>query len=152
MSEVIIIGYSNPTPEGVVLHTNIPARLKTGHVSGKDIWVSWDKIGAALIEGYTEKTSVDDLRQLREPYQPKTSPTRIKGITEAFSMQPAFLKVGDTFLLENGTPTKIDRINLERVEHFIDSSPSHSDYYVGYNAEGRRLWQYRAETVNVFYF
>lgn len=77
---------------------------------------------------------------------------RIKGITEAFSMQPAFLRVGDTIRLEDGTQTKVDRIEMERIELFIDSSVSHSDYYVGYDAEGRKLFQYRADTVNVYYF
>jgi len=68
-AEVIIIGFSNPTPEGVVLHTNVPAKLKTGNVMGKEMWVSWDKIGASLLEDYTEKTMVDELNALREQFQ-----------------------------------------------------------------------------------
>jgi hypothetical protein len=52
---------SKPTPksEGIVLETNIPAKLKTGNVKGKTCWVSWDKIGALLFENYTELEGVN---------------------------------------------------------------------------------------------
>lgn len=79
--EVIIIGFSNQTPDGVVLHTNIPARLKTGNVLGKEFWVSWDKIGAALLHKYTEKTLVDELNALREQYSPSEQTTPITGVS-----------------------------------------------------------------------
>ena len=79
--EVIIIGFSNPTPDGVVLHTNIPARLKTGNVLGKEFWVSWDKIGAALLHNYTERTLVDELNALREQYSPSEQTTPITGVS-----------------------------------------------------------------------
>lgn len=65
-NEVIITGFSNATKEGVALHTNIPAKLKTGNIKGTTIWVSWDKIGAALFENYTERYDVADLKKLRE--------------------------------------------------------------------------------------
>jgi len=65
MEDVIITGFSNATSEGVVLHLNKPARLKTGTGAFKDIYVSWDKIGKALFDEYIEKTDVQELRELR---------------------------------------------------------------------------------------
>jgi hypothetical protein len=63
--EAIIIGFSNPTSEGVTIHLNKPSKLKGGNIPSKDFWVSWDKIGRALIDGYTDKTEVDELNKLR---------------------------------------------------------------------------------------
>lgn len=63
--EVIITGYSNPTSEGIVLHTNISASLKTGNVKNTTVWVSWDKIGKALFDNYTERVEVSDLNELK---------------------------------------------------------------------------------------
>ena len=64
--EVIITEYSNVTNEGVVLHLNEPAKLKTGQILSKEFFVSWDKIGQALFENYTEKCEVADRRELRQ--------------------------------------------------------------------------------------
>jgi len=64
-NEVIITGFSNANKEGVTLHTNIPAKLKTGNVKGTSMWVSWDKIGKALLQDYTERCEVADLNELR---------------------------------------------------------------------------------------
>lgn len=64
-NEVIITEISNVTKEGVTLHTNIPARLKTGNVKGDSMWISWDKIGIALLENYTKKCEVADMKKLR---------------------------------------------------------------------------------------
>ncbi len=64
-TEVIITSLSNVSSEGITLHTNIPAKLKTGNVKGTSVWVSWDKIGALLFDDYTEKCEVKDLNQLR---------------------------------------------------------------------------------------
>ena len=58
MGKVIIIGFTAKN-EGVVLETNIPAKLKTGNVKGKTCWVSWDKIGALLFDNYTELDAVE---------------------------------------------------------------------------------------------
>jgi len=63
--EVIITGFSNVNNEGVTLHTNVKAKLKTGHVKGTSMWVSWDKIGSALLENYTERKEVVELNELR---------------------------------------------------------------------------------------
>ena len=57
MGKVIITGFTAKS-EGVILETNIAAKLKTGNVKGTTCWVSWDKIGALLFEEYTELESV----------------------------------------------------------------------------------------------
>ena len=64
--EVIITGFSDATSEGVTLHTNIPARLKSGSLENSIVWVSWDKIGLALFDNYTQKSEVSDRNKLRE--------------------------------------------------------------------------------------
>lgn len=64
--EIIIKAISNVTGEGVTLHMNVPAKLKTGIGSYKDVWVSWDKIGESLFENYTMKVEVSDLNKLRK--------------------------------------------------------------------------------------
>jgi hypothetical protein len=64
--DVIITGFNKPTNEGVVLHFNKPVRLKTGNVYSCEVWVSWDKIGEALVDGYTEKMAVDERNKLRD--------------------------------------------------------------------------------------
>ena len=62
--EIIITEFSTDK-EGVVLHTNIAASLKTGNVKGTSVWVSWDKIGKALFDDYTDKVEVDERDKLR---------------------------------------------------------------------------------------
>jgi hypothetical protein len=34
-------------------------------VKGTSVWVSWDKIGSALFDNYTERCEVADLKELR---------------------------------------------------------------------------------------
>lgn len=64
--EVIIVGYSRPTNKGITLHTNINATVhKDGTPMGKETWVSWDKIGKALFQNYTQSESVAELNKLR---------------------------------------------------------------------------------------
>jgi hypothetical protein len=65
-TDVIITGFSNANSEGVILHTNIPAKLKTGNVRGRSTWVSWDKIGELLFDDYTKETDVETLNKLRQ--------------------------------------------------------------------------------------
>lgn len=67
MENVIITGFSNPTKEGVVLHLNKKASLKTGNIVSNEFWVSWDKIGHALFDGYTELQEVAERNELRTP-------------------------------------------------------------------------------------
>lgn len=54
IKDVKIVAYSNVSKQGVLLHLNKKATLKTGCLSSLEFWVSWDKIGEALIEGYEE--------------------------------------------------------------------------------------------------
>ena len=65
--DIIITGYSNVTKEGVVLHLNKNAKLKTGVMSSTQFWVSWDKIGEALFENYADYRIIDDLRKEVKP-------------------------------------------------------------------------------------
>jgi len=66
--KVIITGYI-ANSEGVVLETNIPAKLKTGNVSGTATFISWDKIGELLFDNYTDEVEVDALNKLREQFK-----------------------------------------------------------------------------------
>lgn len=65
MKKVIITGYT-AKKEGVVLETNIPARLKPNRIPSKETFVSWDKIGTLLFENYTDELDVQKLKNLRE--------------------------------------------------------------------------------------
>lgn len=64
MEKVIIVGYTAKS-EGVILETNIPARLKQSRMPSKETFVSWDKIGKLLFEGYTETTEVSERKKMR---------------------------------------------------------------------------------------
>lgn len=69
--EVIIVGYSNLTNEGLVLHLNRAAKLKTGNVATKEFWISWDKIGEMLFNDYCNIDSVEYRNKLRSLTTPK---------------------------------------------------------------------------------
>lgn len=58
MGKVIITGFTAKS-DGIVLETNILAKLKTGNVKGKPCWVPWDKIGTLLFENYIELEGVN---------------------------------------------------------------------------------------------
>jgi hypothetical protein len=64
MKKVIITSYK-ATKEGVVLETNIPARLKPNRMPSKKTFVSWDKIGKLLFEDYTDEVEVSELDKVR---------------------------------------------------------------------------------------
>jgi hypothetical protein len=64
MSKVIITSYT-ANSQGVVLKTNIPARLKPNKMPSEETFVSWDKIGKLLFENYTDDVEVEELRRLR---------------------------------------------------------------------------------------
>lgn len=67
MKKVIITGYTAKS-EGVILETNIPARLKsnrTPRLPSKETFVSWDKIGKLLFEDYTDEVEVKERKELR---------------------------------------------------------------------------------------
>lgn len=61
---VIITGFTAKS-EGVILETNIPARLKPNRMPSKETFVSWDKIGKALFEDYTELEGVGSRDSIR---------------------------------------------------------------------------------------
>lgn len=74
----------------------------------------------------------------------------IQSITEAFSMQPQSLRVFsqqeyETFYSKE-TATKEIKKDVVR----IDGEPT--EVYVGYNFEGKKIFQYLAKSVNVHYF
>jgi hypothetical protein len=79
---------------------------------------------------------------------------KIISISEAFSMQPKFIKVSN----ENDWDFINDKLNavkeiiLERIEIGKRcGDPVEEIYYVGYNFEGKKIFQYIANTVNVHY-
>jgi hypothetical protein len=85
-SEVILVGYSNITTRGIVLHTNIPASLKSSSFDCKEFWVSWDRIGEALYEDYTTQTGVEERDALRKEYAEGSSMTREDGYKKLLEM------------------------------------------------------------------
>ena len=62
---VIVVRTGNVTVEGVALETNVPAVLKGTTLPCKKHWVSWDKIGEALFDDYTEEDGVAERDELR---------------------------------------------------------------------------------------
>lgn len=67
MKNTVIIGFSNPTKEGITLHLNNHTTLKGGTMHSKEFYVSWDKIGKALFDSYCEDLSdLNGLRKLRK--------------------------------------------------------------------------------------
>lgn len=74
---------------------------------------------------------------------------KIKSITEAFSMQPATLSTMKSNENYYDKPQACKEIKLEHLSGVYDEVPT--DYYVGYNFEGQKLFQYLAKSVNVHY-
>jgi hypothetical protein len=64
MKKVIIINYTAKR-EGIILETNIPARLIPNRMPSKETFVSWDKIGKLLFEDYTELDGVASRDSIR---------------------------------------------------------------------------------------
>lgn len=62
----VIITEVKSGSEGVSINLNEKTTLKTGKVSGKLFWVSWDKIGKLLFDNYTEDNSVEGRNKLRQ--------------------------------------------------------------------------------------
>lgn len=65
IKELLITGYSNVTKEGVVIHLNKRAKLKTGNILSNEFFVSWDKIGESLFDGYCIDGGVEDRNKIR---------------------------------------------------------------------------------------
>jgi hypothetical protein len=61
--KVCIVGFIAKS-EGVILETNIPARLKQNRMPSKETFVSWDKIGKLLFEDYTDEVEVKERKEL----------------------------------------------------------------------------------------
>lgn len=72
---------------------------------------------------------------------------QIRSISEAFSMQPITLNVED--VINN---VKIFTINKETINFPVAGDPYDYWYYIGYTEQGKKIFEFRAETVNVFYF
>lgn len=74
---------------------------------------------------------------------------KIKLISEAFSMQPVTLEV----LTEGQLKADYDKSNsakeIIKETVLIDRNPT--EVYVGYNPEGKKIFQYLATSVNVHY-
>lgn len=80
----------------------------------------------------------------------------IYSITEAYSMQPNSFWVGEAYIighkkddkgLDRAVQSIIDKIELKLIK--IDGDDW--QHYVGYDKEGRELFRYRADSVNVQY-
>ena len=70
---------------------------------------------------------------------------KVKSISEAFSMQPITLTVTDPERRTKFDPSQdIERIELEVMDE-------NTNIYVGYNFDGKKLFEYIAKTVNVHY-
>ena len=68
---------------------------------------------------------------------------KIKSISEAFSMQPITLRVVDK-------PTSFDPENSIK-EIKLEVMDETTNVYVGYNFDGKKLFEYIAKSVNVHY-
>ena len=78
----------------------------------------------------------------------------ILSISEAFSMQPRLLIVAKETDWEfiNDKPRAIKEIKFEKIQIGKRcGDPVEELYYVGYNFEGKKLFQYIANSVNVTY-
>ena len=76
---------------------------------------------------------------------------KIKSITEAFSMQPAYFQVYEVRGNETCfNKSLIAEIKLQAEESAYINEPDY--YYIGYNFDGNLLFKYIAKTVNVQYF
>jgi len=74
---------------------------------------------------------------------------KIKSITEAFSMQPATLSIMKSNDNYYDKPSACKEIKLEQLDGVFDDLPT--SFYVGYNFEGQKIFQYLANSVNVHY-
>jgi len=75
---------------------------------------------------------------------------RIRSITEAFSLEPLTLQVTTEDNRSKSTPEKdIKEIKQEGQQVATDKM---INVYRGYNYDGKKLFEYIAESVNVHYF
>jgi hypothetical protein len=79
---------------------------------------------------------------------------KIYSISESFSMQPASFYVNGTISnVVDGVIVKniIDRIEFEIIQFPTEGENCKLQYCVGYNKEGNKLFQYRADSVNIHF-
>lgn len=69
--------------------------------------------------------------------------SKIKSISEAYSMQPIVLTIGNSMGASANRKT-IDYIKME-------IRPNHEDVYVGYTENGEKLFEYIIKAVNVHF-
>ena len=69
---------------------------------------------------------------------------KIKSITEAFSMQPVTISTMESNDAYYDKPSACKEIKLEVMDE-------DTNVYVGYNFEGKKIFQYLANSVNVHY-
>lgn len=80
---------------------------------------------------------------------------KIKSITEAFSMQPATIETKEQFMYDNALKanpkyaiTFCKEIKAETLQ--VDSDKA-CNFYVGYNFNGDKMFEYLQSSVNVHY-
>ena len=82
---------------------------------------------------------------------------RIKSITEAFSMQPEILSITDVKSHEHNLYRKSKYINPDNDIRIIKkeviqiSEGERASFYIGYNYEGKKKFQYLEKSVNVHF-
>ena len=72
---------------------------------------------------------------------------KIKSISEAFSIQPAFITINPN----KDNPRDDEAVEIKE-EVIQVSDLDRITVYAGYNKKGKRLFQYLANSVNVHYF
>ena len=76
---------------------------------------------------------------------------KIKTIVEAFSIQPESFSVADERHFEHKTNSR-DLLVKEIKHEMVHVGPDIFSMYVGYNFEGKKLFQYHTKSVNLHYF
>ena len=70
---------------------------------------------------------------------------KVKSISEAFAMQPNYFKIKD---IERGSKTNTEN-DIEKIE--LEVINETTNVYVGYDFEGKKMFEYIASAVNVHY-
>ena len=75
----------------------------------------------------------------------------IYAISEAFSMQPKHISIGDLYFIGADRDTQTI---LYKIEHKLiqTGDDQRTEYYVGYDKDNYKLFKYRADTMNVQYY
>ena len=70
---------------------------------------------------------------------------KVKSISEAFAMQPNYFAIKD---IERGSKIHTEN-DIEKIE--LEMMNETTNVYVGYNFEGKKMFEYIASAVNVHY-